>query len=293
MKKIGIFVHSRWTAARHLADEVRGLLSGKVDEVWQISDWEDTGTAEQMPGTDLLICLGGDGTVLRAARTVIPHTVPVLGVNMGRLGFLAEVRPQELVERLPDVLAGRCRIEERTMLQAQVPSWGATFHGLNDVVVGRASVGRPVYVDISVDGSRLAVHRCDAMIVASATGSTAYSLSAGGPILHPESSEMILTPVAPHLATARPLVLPPQTVIDLSVNADKEAVVSVDGQVDRPLTSGDTVSVCRSPYVARFVRFSKPEEYYGLLAERMDWLRVLRASNHPELFDLNGITTPK
>ena len=293
MKKVGIFVHSRWTAARNLADEVRGLLSGQVAEVWQISDWEDTGMAERMPGTDLLICLGGDGTVLRAARTVIPHAVPVLGVNMGRLGFLAEVRPQELVERLPDVLAGRCRIEERTMLQAQVPSWGATFHGLNDVVVGRASVGRPVYVDISVDGSRLAVHRCDAMIVATATGSTAYSLSAGGPILHPESRDLILTPVAPHMATARPLVMSAETVIDLTVNADKEAVVSVDGQVDRPLASGDTVSVCRSPYVARFVRFSKPEDYYALLAERLDWLRVLRASDHPELFDLNGITTPK
>jgi NAD+ kinase len=179
------------------------------------------------------------------------------------------------------------------MLQAQVPSLGATYHALNDVVVGRANVSRPVYVDVAIDGSRLAVHRCDAIIVASATGSTAYSLSAGGPILHPESRDIVLTAVAPHLAAARPLVLPPETVVDLTVSADLEAVVSIDGQIDRPLSSGETVSVCRSPHVARFVRLSKPQDYWGKLAERLDWLRVLRASDHPELFDLNGISAPK
>ena len=179
------------------------------------------------------------------------------------------------------------------MLQAQVPSLGVTYHALNDVVIGRANVSRPVYVDVSVDGSRLAVHRCDAIIVASATGSTAYSLSAGGPILHPESQDIVLTAVAPHMAAARPLVLPPQTVVDLTVSADKDAIVSVDGQVDRPLSTTETVSVCRSPHVARFVRFSKPQDYYAMLAERLGWLSVLRASDHPELFDLNGIYTPK
>lgn len=293
MKKVGLFVHSRWSAAARLAKDVREFLRTKVDEVWMVSDWEDTSVSDSIPGTDLLICLGGDGTMLRAARTVIPHAVPVLGVNMGRLGFLAEVLPGQVMERLPDVLAGKHRTEERTMLQAQVPSLGVTYHALNDVVVGRANVSRPVYVDVSVDGSRLAVHRCDAIIVASATGSTAYSLSAGGPILHPESQDMVLTAVAPHMAAARPLVLPPQTVVDLTVSADKDAVVSIDGQVDRPLSTAETVSVCRSPHVARFVRFSKPQDYYAMLAERLGWLSVLRASDHPELFDLNGIYTPK
>ncbi len=292
MKKVGIFLHSRWERARQLADEVQAYLSGQVGEVWQTSGWEDS-AAEKVPGTDLLICLGGDGTVLRAARSVIPHPVPMLGVNMGRLGFLAEVRPQDLMSRLPDALAGKCRIEERTMVQAQVPSWGVTYHGLNDVIVGRASVSRPVYVDVYVDGARLAVHRCDAMIVATATGSTAYSLSAGGPILYPESRDLVLTPVAPHLAAARPLILSPDAVVDLAVGADMDAVVSVDGQVDRSLASGDRVTVCRSPHSARFVRFSSRSEYFQIVAERLDWLRVLRASDHPELFDINGIATPK
>jgi len=293
MKKVGIFVHSRSAAAAQRAAEVRAFLEGSVEEVWQVSDWQDNSTTERMPGTELLICLGGDGTVLRAARTIIPHQTAVLGVNMGRLGFLAEVRPGELMDRLPEVLDGRYRIEERAMLQIEVSAWGVTYHALNDVVVGRSNVGRPVYVDVAIDGSRLAVFRCDAMIVASATGSTAYSLSAGGPILHPESKEMVLTPVAPHMAAARPLVLPPQTAVALAVSADKDAVVSVDGQVDRPLSSGDEIRVCRSPHAARFIRFSKPEDYYALLAERLDWLRVIRASDHPELFEMDGITTPK
>jgi NAD+ kinase len=293
VRKVGLFVHSRWAAAARLAEEVRRFLASEVDDVWVVSEWEDTRVDDFIPGTDLLICLGGDGTMLRAARTVIPHDVAVLGVNMGRLGFLAEVMPGELIERLPSVLEGRCRTEERSMLQAQVPSLGVTYHALNDVVIGRANVSRPVYVDVFIDGSRLAVHRCDAVIVASATGSTAYSLSAGGPILHPESRDLLLTVVAPHLAAARPLVMPPETVVDLNVSADMDAVVSIDGQVDRPLQSGEQVSVCRSPHVARFVRFSQPQDYWGKLAERLDWLRVLRASDHPELFDLNGIDTPK
>jgi len=293
LKKVGVFVHSRWSAALQLADRVQSILGAEGCDVWQTSDWDDTTVAEQTPGTDLLICLGGDGTVLRAARTVVPHPVPILGVNMGRLGFLTEVHPGELLDRLGDVLEGRCRIEERTMLQAQVPSWGATHHALNDVIVGRASVGRPLYVETAVDGVRLAIHRCDAVIVATATGSTAYSLSAGGPILHPQAPELLLTPVAPHLGSARPVVLPRDTVIDLTVTADKEAVVSVDGQIDRPLASGDSVSVCRSAHTARFVRFSKPQDYYAVLAEKLDWLRVLHASDNPELFEFDGIATSK
>jgi len=293
MKKIGIFIHSRWSQARVLADEVAAFLRPRVGDVWTTSDWDDGEPAEHIPGTDLLISMGGDGTMLRAARSVIPYAIPILGVNMGRLGFLAEVRPQDLLACLPDILAGKARIEERTMLQAQIPSWGITQHALNDVVVGRATVSRPVYVDVFVDGQRVALHRCDAMIVSTATGSTAYSLSAGGPILHPESRDLILTPVSPHMTGARPLVLSPESTVDLTVSSDKDAIVSMDGQVDRPLNNGDTVSVCRSSHVARFVRFSSQQQYYQLLAERLDWLRVLRASDHPELFDMDGIGTPK
>jgi NAD+ kinase len=295
MKKAGIFVHSRWPAARALADEVVGYLeSHGVDEVWVTDEWDDAALVDYMPGTELLFCLGGDGTVLHAARTVIPNHVPILGVNMGRLGFLAEVRPSDLMDYLPRVLAGDYRLEVRSMLQADVPVWGGrTYHGLNDVVVGRQTVARPIYVEIDVDGSKLAIHRCDAVIVASATGSTAYSLSAGGPILHPESPDLVLTAVSPHIAAARPIVLPPESLVELTVTADKDAIVSIDGQVDAPIGSGDTVTVRKSPHTARFVRFSTSADYYGMLAERLDWLRVLRSSDNPEMFELRRPTTAK
>jgi len=293
VRRVGIFVHPRWHAARELAAELRSALVGKVEEVWETSAWDDEATKKQTGGTDLLICLGGDGTMLWAARIVIPQAIPILGVNMGRLGFLAEVRPQELLERLPDILRGRGRVEERAMLQAQVAAWDLTLHALNDVVVGRAAAGRPVYVDVAVDGTRLALYRCDAVIVASATGSTAYSLSAGGPILHPESREMVLTAVAPHLSAARTLVLPVDTVVELTVSADSEAVASIDGQVDRTLASTDTVSVRRSPHVARFLRLSPPSDYYARLSERLDLRRVVNASDHPERLGDSAGSGPK
>lgn len=294
MKKVGIFVHSALDAAGRLAREIEGqLTSHATEEVWVSSDWESGDLQGHIPGTDLLICLGGDGTVLHAARSVIPHEVPILGVNMGRLGFLAEVRPGDLAEYLPRLFAGDYRIEERSMLQARIPEWGVTYHALNDVVVGRKTVSRPVYVEVTADGSRLAVHRCDAVIVATATGSTAYSLSAGGPIMHPDSQDVIITPVSTHMAVARPIVMPPDTTIDLTVSADKDAIVSIDGQIDHDLDSGQTVSICRSAHSARFVRFSDPGDYYALLSERLDWLRVLRTTDHPDLFDLDVAALPQ
>ena len=209
MNKVGIFIAARWRGANELLDSLRDVLDSQVEEVWQTSNWDDSPAQERIEGTDCIICLGGDGSMLWAARAVVPHAVPIFGVNMGRLGFLAEIGPKELMDMLPRVLAGEGRVEERAMLQAQVPAWGQTFQALNDVVVGRSFAGRPVYLDVSVDGRRLAVYGSDAVIVATATGSTGYSLSAGGPILHPESRDLVLTPVAPHLAPARSLVLRP------------------------------------------------------------------------------------
>jgi NAD+ kinase len=294
VNKVGIFVHSRSEAAGKLAQDVSKYLQAHgVGEVWMLSDWENQELQTDIPGTEMLICLGGDGTVLHAARTVIPHEIPILGVNLGRLGFLAEVRPAELMDCLPRLFAGDYRIEERAMLQAVIPAWGATYHALNDVVVGRKTVSRPVYVEVTVNGSRLAIHRCDAVIVATATGSTAYSLSAGGPILHPQSRELIITPVSTHMAVARPIVMPPDTTIELAVTADKDAVVSIDGQIDHELDSGQSVTVCRSAHSARFVRFSDPDTYYAILSERLDWLRVLRTTDNPDLFGLDIAATPQ
>jgi NAD+ kinase len=276
VRKVGIFVAPRWRGSG-IVGGLRDVLAPQVEEVWQTSDWNDHEAQHNIEGTDAIICLGGDGSMLWAARAVVPHAVPILGVNMGRLGFLAELGPKDLMEKLPRVLGGEARVEERAMLQVTVPVWGQTFQALNDVVVGRSLAGRPVYLDVSVDAHRLALYRADAVIVATATGSTAYSLSAGGPVLHPEARELILSPVAPHLAPARSLVLSADAVVDLVVSTHEGATVSVDGQVNRVLSSGDSVSVCRSPHVARFLRLYEPAEYYHILAERLDWLAGIDA----------------
>ncbi len=288
MRKVGIFIAPRWSGAKELLESLHAALGKEVDEVWQTSNWDDHAAQEKIEGTDLIVCLGGDGSMLWAARAVVPHAVPILGVNMGRLGFLAEIGPNDLMVSLRKVLKGEGRVEERAMLQARVPAWGQTFQALNDVVVGRSTAGRPVYLDVSVDGRRLALYRSDAVIVATATGSTGYSLSARGPILHPESRNIVLTPVAPHLAPARTLVLPRDAVVDLVVSTEEGATVSIDGQVNRELGSGDAVSICRSPHVARFLRLSEPADYYRILAERLEWLRGINPAEFPELFEQGG-----
>jgi NAD+ kinase len=288
VKKVGIFIAPRWRGAKELLESLHTAIGKEVDEVWQTSNWDDHAAQKKIEGTNLIVCLGGDGSMLWAARAVVPHAVPILGVNMGRLGFLAEIGPKELTDSLPAVLKGGGRLEERTMLQARVPAWGQTFQALNDVVVGRSTAGRPVYLDVSVDSHRLALYRSDALIVATATGSTGYSLSARGPILHPESRDIVLTPVAPHLAPARALVLPRDAVVDLVVSTEEGATVSIDGQVNRELGSGDAVSICRSPHMAQFLRLSEPSHYYRLLAERLEWLRGMNPAEFPELFEQGG-----
>lgn len=288
MKKVGLFIAPRWRGSRQLLDRLHAVLDSAVEEVWQTSNLDDKASQEKIGGTDLLLCLGGDGSMLWAARAVVPHAVPILGVNMGRLGFLAELRPEELLEQLPRVLKGEGRVEERAMLQARVPAWGQTYQALNDVVVGRSIAGRPVYLDVSVDSRRLAVYRCDAVIVASATGSTGYSLSAGGPILYPTSRDLLMTPVALHMAPPCPLVLPPDTAVDIIVSTEDGATVSIDGQVNRTLNSGDSVSVCRSAHIARFLRLTDPLDYYSALAERFEWLRGISPGGLEGPFEERG-----
>ncbi len=268
MRKVGIFVHPRFRAAHELGRELERFLRQRVDEVWLTTAW-DSQALRLIAGSDLLVCIGGDGTMLWAARSVIPHRVPIMGISMGRLAFLAEVQPADALDTLGQVLAGRGRLEERTMLEATLGD--RTYHGLNDAVIGRARLGRPIYVQADIDGQTVALYRADAVIVATATGSTAYSLSAGGPMLHPEARELVLTPVSPHLAAGRSLVLHPDAVVSLTVRGEHGAYFSVDGQEDLPLATGQPVTVRRSPHVACFLRLSPPQRDYLFLARRLGW----------------------
>ena len=281
MKKVGCCYHPKLPddLGRRIAEELAGVAAQHVEETWVAPAWDDEATAKHMPGTDLLLCLGGDGTVLRAAQLVVANDALLLGVNMGRLGFLTELDASTAKERLPDIINGAGRIEERAMLHAEVVQAGgengdkapAMHDALNDVVIGRRTLGRTVQVSIQVDGSSLADLRADGVIIATATGSTAYSLSAGGAILPPESDEIMMTPLAPHLASNNSIVLPARSVIEVRLTVG-EATFSVDGERDHDLQAGETVRVSLSPHRARFLRLGEPAQFYGRLARRLNWL---------------------
>ena len=276
--KVGIFVHPSAEAAQRLATELTGLLHERGHTVWSCSAWDHVTPAREMAGTELLICIGGDGTVLRGARAAVPHPVRLLAVNMGRLGFLSELSPEETPAALLSILDGAGRVEERMMITGEVCHPGddepralaQPQPALNDIVVGRYAPGRPVYVTVIVEGEELETVRADGMIVSTATGSTGYSLSAGGPVLFPESRQLVIIPVAPHLSRIRPLVLPENLAVELRVATDHRAVVSFDGQIDEELSSGACVRVRPSPHPARFIRLRPPTDFYHKLIRHLD-----------------------
>jgi NAD+ kinase len=282
MNKIGCIYHPKLSdeLGQRVAEQIVAIAGRHVAETWIASAWDEETTQERVPGTDLLITVGGDGTVLRAARAVVPHDTLLLGVNMGRLGFLTELDAASALERLPEVISGKGRVEERSMLHAEIVSQGSDgderpgrHDALNDVVIGRVTLGRTVQASVRVDGVTAADFRADGVIVATATGSTAYSLSAGGPVLPPESREMLLTPLAPHLVPNNSLVLPEGAVVEVLLAAGQQATFSVDGERDLDLMSGDTVRVTISPHRARFVRLGPPAQFYERLARRLNWVR--------------------
>jgi len=275
LKKIGITYHPKSEAARSVAEDVRRRLAGKVDEVWVASAWDED-MRRQVAGSELLICCGGDGTVLRAARAVVPHAVTLLGVNLGRIGFLTEITPAELFEKLDEIIGGAGRIETRAMVETETLRGGEElrehFHALNDVVVGRAAIGRTVQFTVRTDDTAIGHYRADGVIVATATGSTAYSLSVGGPILHPESREIIVTPVAPHLAPANTVVLPEGSRVEIQIAPRQSAILSVDGEPDLDLSGGDIVRVRTSAHQARFLRLGPPSDFFLRVGRRLNWL---------------------
>lgn len=299
MNKIGVCYHPklREGMGQRVAEELRAVAARYVGETWIASAWDEEATSANMPGTDLFICIGGDGTVLRAARAVVPHDTLLLGVNMGRLGFLTELEAQSAVERLPEVIEGGGRVEERAMLHAQLvrraPDGGGDrpvlHHALNDIVIGRVTLGRTIQVSIKVDGSELADLRADGVIFATATGSTAYSLSAGGPILVPESDGLVLTPLAPHLAARNSMVLAGTSVVEVELVTGPPVTLSIDGEREIDLGEGDTVRMSKSPHRARFVRLGPPAEFYQRLARSLNWLRRPRAGDiSPTLHTTTG-----
>lgn len=276
MNKIGVTYHPKSELAKRCAADIYARLTPLVAETWIASAWDDMARDEHIPGTDLLLTCGGDGTVLRAARAVIPHPVVLLGVNLGRVGFLTEITPEALMPRIEEIVAGTGRIEPRAMIETATIRSGEEvrdgFFALNDVVIGRRAIGRTVQFSVRGDGTTIGNYRADGVIVASATGSTAYTLSVGGPILHPESQELIMTPVAPHLSPANSVILPNGALVEVEIAQGQSAILSVDGQPDMDLSGGDIVRVKTSAHTARFLRLGPAGDFYLRVGRRLNWL---------------------
>jgi NAD+ kinase len=221
---------------------------------------------------DLLIVAGGDGSVLRAGHLCAPSGVPILGVNLGRIGFLIQVDQNEWREYFDKLLNGEAWIENRMMLHAEhiragevIGSWDA----LNEVVVGRGQFLRPVRLTASVDGLQLTSYVADGLIASTPTGSTAYALAAGGPILPPELRNILLVPIAPHLSVDRAVVLAEGSSVTLTVHSEN-AIMSVDGQPPINLLEDDHVEICAADVTAQFVRFGDPGYFYRNLTAHMN-----------------------
>lgn len=213
---------------------------------------------------DVLIAIGGDGTMLRAGHLCAPSGVPILGINMGRLGFLIQVDRLDWREMLGRLLKGEGWIEQRMMLTAEHVRADETlghWQALNEVVVGRGLMLRPVRLEASVDGRLLTTFVCDGLIASTPTGSTAYALAAGGPILPPDLRNILLVPIAPHLSVDRAVVLAEGSSVSIIVRSEN-SVVSVDGQSPLSLDENDHVDVRAAEYMARFVRFGDPGYFY-------------------------------
>jgi NAD+ kinase len=269
-RKIAVTFNPHHAGAHTLASDLVAAIKARgVDALLD----DETDVAGALNGTDLLICLGGDGSVLRHNHRAVNHGIPILGVNLGRLGFLTEFEGSQVLEHLDEVLSGAGRIEERAMLQATIGGTRAEFHGLNEAVIGRATLSRAIQLAVDVEGTRIADYRCDGVIVATATGSTAYALSVGGPILPPESDNLVIVPVAPHLASQHAVVLPHSEAVHITLEPDQQAVLSVDGIADSPLSEGDSVTVGVSEHKARFLRLKPRSDFYIRMAAQLGWHR--------------------
>ncbi len=230
--------------------------------------------ADVVARADALVVLGGDGTLLRVSHLLARRNVPVLGVNFGSLGFLTEIALDELYPTLTGLIEGRYEYDERRMLHAVATRSGVAEKAdvLNDVVITKAALSRIIELDVFVDGLFVSAFRADGLIVSSPTGSTAYNLAAGGPILHPSLPAIAITPICPHMLTNRPLVVGDKSTIEVRLRParDVEVHVTFDGQLGFALSGEDSVTVTRSPRSLRLVR-APARDFFAVLRTKLKW----------------------
>jgi NAD+ kinase len=282
MKRIGIVAKTdreearatiprliEWCAARQLAPVLEKETAGLVPAAASPA----VAKPELAAQVDLLLVLGGDGTLLSMARLVGDLNVPILGVNLGGLGFLTALTADELFPALEALLRGELLVEERMMLTARVTRQGerlSEYVALNDVVITKSAMSRIINLDVSVEGQFATAYRADGLIVSTPTGSTAYSLSAGGPIVFPTMDAVVLTPICSHTLTNRPIVLPADQPIDVTLQSDQDVMLTMDGQVGFHLKRGDRVEIRQAAARIRLLRFPQ-KHFFSVLRTKLKW----------------------
>ena len=269
---IGIISKSGIEKSLDLASKIADKISMDHD-VW-VSDVDDIDTyRSKFKDTQLVITLGGDGTILRVARSISSFQIPILGINLGRVGFMTEIPYSDSLKILDEVLKdiNKFRIEKRLMLKATGISNNQKFelNALNDIVLGHQSVSRLMDIDVYVDSELMAEYRADGIIISSPSGSTGYSLAAGGPIITPEQKLMLIQPIAPHMSLDVGVVVPDNSKISINIASPNKAVVSADGFDEVVLGEKDKIDVEISKHVTRFIRLNNQSDFYKQLTSRL------------------------
>jgi NAD+ kinase len=276
VKAIAIFYQGRKQDTSEAASQIASYLE---KHGYQVLNVDIRGEAEEvgdpsLQGCELAIVLGGDGTILHAARICAFSHTPILGVNFGRVGFLTELEPKDLPSQLPHYLERdpTVWIDKRTMLQATLDQDGKDeqFLALNDVVIARGMWPRVVDIRTWIDEYFYSTTYADGMILSTATGSTAYNMAVGGPLMHPQVESFVLTPIAPHLAADRSLILPAEAKLKLQIfTGSQDGVFSADGQMNREVKDGATITVQRSQYITQFLRRRPPTYFYQIINAKL------------------------
>ena len=272
INRVGVLSHPKIAETTDVAEQVVAALREWGITAYRASTWDTASIEAIISNLDLLVVLGGDGSTLRAARVATRHGVMVTSINMGRLGFLSEMQLSDWRTSLRRMIDGDHWIEERMMLHTEAfreTELMGSRDALNDVVISRGTLARIVRVRTVVDHSLLTTYACDGLIVATATGSTAYALAAGGPILPPTLRNMVLVPIAPHLSLDKPIVLSQGSIVEMFVGTDHQAILTNDGQDELTLRNGDRVVVQASKYFTKFLRVQSPEYFYHTLMSRL------------------------
>jgi len=274
--RIGFAYNPTMDAAIELRERAAGWVEMHGLKHWAAPAAERDALVRELPSTDALLVLGGDGTFLRAASAVIEVDVPLLGINVGKVGFLSKVEAAAIERVLGQLVAGEYTVERRMALEGRILRGGAEpgerVVALNDVVVARGSLARVVRLAVNIDSSHLATFVSDGLVVASPTGSTGYSFSAGGPILHPMARNLVVTPIAGYLTTIRSVVVGPAAVVQCEVIDAHEALVSIDGREDIPLAVGDVVEVSAIERPVRFLEPTGSLPFWDLVRQKVELL---------------------